>query len=49
LNTLGGAKFPKEGRHKQYIVELVALGPNSRKNSGKKATDYVATLVIRKK
>lgn len=49
LNTHGGANFPKEGRHQQYSVELVALGSHARKNSGKKATDYVATLVIRKK
>ena len=49
LNTHGGANFPKEGRHRQYIVELVALSPNPRKNGGTKATDYVATLVIRKK
>ena len=49
LNTHGGANFPKEGRYQQYIVELVALGPNPGKNRGKKATDYEATLVIRKK
>jgi hypothetical protein len=49
LNTHGGANFPTEGRHKQYSVELVALSQHPRKNSGKKATDYVATLVIRKK
>lgn len=49
LNTHGGANFPTERRYQQYIVELVALGPDPRKNSGKKATDYVATLVIRQK
>ena len=49
LNTHGGANFPKEVRHRQYSVELVALGSNSGKNSETKATDYVATLVIRKK
>ena len=49
LNTHGGDKFPKEGRHHQYIVELVALGAKPRRNSEKKASDYVATLVIRQK
>ena len=49
LNTQGGDKFPKEGRHHQYIIELVALGPNPRNSSRKKATDYVVTLVIREK
>jgi hypothetical protein len=49
LNTQDGVNFPKERRHQQYSVELVELSSHSRKNSGKKATDYVATLVIRKK
>lgn len=49
LNTHGGANFPQEGRHQQYTVELVALDSQARKNSGKKATDYVTTLVICKK
>jgi len=50
LNTHGGANFPKEVSHRQYSVELVALGSNSgKKISEEKATDYVATLVIRKK
>ena len=49
LNTHGGDKFPKEGRHHQYIVELVALGPKPRNSGRKKPTDYVVTLVIREK
>ena len=48
LNTHGGAKFPKEGKHQQYSVGLVALDPQPRRDSGIKATDYVATLVIGK-
>ena len=48
LNTHGGANLPKEGRHQRYSVVLVALGPQPRRDSGIKATDYVATLVIRK-
>ena len=49
LNTNGGTNFPKERKHQQYTVELVALAPQPRQNSGKKAMDYVATLVIRRK
>jgi hypothetical protein len=48
LNTHGGAKFPKESRHKQYSVGLVALSPHPRTDRKTKATGYVATLVIRK-
>ena len=48
LNTNGGANFPKEGRHGKYSVRLVGLSPHPRKDGGIKATDYVATLVIRK-
>jgi hypothetical protein len=48
LNTLGGERFPKEARYRQYIVELVALKPHPQKDVAVKAADYVATLVIRK-
>lgn len=48
LNTHGGDKFPKESRHGQYSVGLVALDPRPRTDSETKATDYVATLVIRR-
>ena len=48
LNTHGGDGFPKESRHQQYSVGLVALSPHPRTDSETKATDYVATLVIRK-
>ena len=48
LNTHGGDKFPKEGRHRQYSVGLVALAPQPRREQGIKAADYVATLLIRK-
>jgi hypothetical protein len=48
LNTHGGDRFPKESRHKQYTVGLVALSPHPRTDRKTKATDYVATLVIRK-
>ena len=48
LNTHGGDEFPKEARHKQYSVGLVALTPHPRTDSKAKAADYVATLVIRK-
>ena len=48
LNTQGGDNFPNEGKHQQYIVRLVGLSPHPRKNGEIKATDYVATLMIRK-
>ena len=48
LNTHGGANFPKEVRHRQYSVGLVALNPRPRGSGRLKAADYVATLVIRK-
>ena len=48
LNTHGGDGFPKEGRHQQYSVGLVALKPRPHKDVAVKAADYVATLVIRK-
>ena len=48
LNTHGGADYPKEGRHRQYSIGLVALDPRPGRNGGVKAADYVATLVIRK-
>ena len=48
LNTHGGDKFPKEARHRQYSVALVALAPQPRRDQGIKAADYVATLLIRK-
>ena len=48
LNTLGGDKFPKDGKHQHYTVGLVGLSPLPRKDSRIKTTDYEATLVIRK-
>ena len=48
LNTHGGDRFPKEGRHRQYSIGLVALKPRPHKDGAVKAADYVATLVIRK-
>jgi hypothetical protein len=48
LNTQGGANFPKEGKHHQYMVGLVELNPYPREGGAIKTTDYVATLVIRK-
>lgn len=48
LNTHGGADYPKEGRHRQYGVGLVALDPRPGRGGEIKEADYVATLVIRK-
>lgn len=48
LNTHGGDNFPKQGRHRQYVVELVGLSPRPVEGSGTKAADYEVTLVIRK-
>lgn len=48
LNTHGGENYPKEARHRQYVVTLVALTPHPAKDTRTKAADYEATLVIRK-
>jgi len=48
LNTLGGDKFPKDGKHQRYTVALVALSPLPRKDRRIKTADYEATFVIRK-
>lgn len=48
LNTHGGDNYPKERRHGQYTVRLVALSPHPAKGRETKAADYEVTLVIRK-
>lgn len=48
LNTHGGENYPKEARHRQYVVVLVGLTPHPAKDARTKAADYEATLVIRK-
>lgn len=48
LNTLGGSDYSKEARHGRYTVALVALNPRPRASGRLKATDYTATLVVRK-
>ena len=48
LNTNGGEKFPREAQLDRYKVTLVSLNPQPSRDKGIKATDYEATLLIRK-
>jgi hypothetical protein len=42
------AQWTRERKYQQYVIRLVALYPHPTKDGKEKASDYVATLLIKK-